>query len=143
MKLGQYFKKLLVNASVYYTVITVFYVVIMWVVNLEDDTFLLPADRLLLNFVFAALAAAAWGLYRMPRLAGAVRLLLHYGILVLAFYLCFLLPASMTGAQVFIGIALFTAVYFAIMGIAMLFLSRFRANAEQEAPYTNQYKKKI
>lgn len=142
MKLGQYLKKLLVHTSVYYTLITVLYVILMWVVNIEDDTFLLPADRLLLNFVFSALAAGAWSLYRLPRLHGAIRLLLHYGVLTLAFYLCFLLPASMRGAQVLIGIVLFTAVYFIILGLATLFLSRFRANAEQETPYAEQYKKK-
>ncbi len=142
MNIGTYLKKLLVNSSVYYTVITVFYVVIMWVVNLEDDTFLLPASRLLLNFIFSFLAAAAWGLYRMPRLPSAARLLLHYGILTLAFYLCFLFPAFMNGAQVFIGIVVFTALYFAIMGIGALFLARFRVNAEQASPYSEQYKKR-
>ena len=136
------FQSLLVNTSIYFTLITVVYVAIVWLVNVEDDTFLVSVDRLLLNFVFSALAAGAWTLSRLPRIRGAARLLLHYGILTLSFYLCFLLYAGMNGAQVLIGLAIFTVCYFAVWGISTLFLSRFRANAEQEAPYAEQYKKK-
>ena len=83
----------------------------------------------------------AQGLYRVPKLHGAVRLIAHYAILALAFYLCFLLPASMTASQVLIGLFAFTVIYAIVMGVAAFFRARFRANAEQEAPYASQFKK--
>lgn len=142
MNFRTYCKKLLVSASVWYALITVAYLIILWIVNIGDEEFLIPADRLLFNALFALLVAAAQSVRRLPRLEGAWRLLAHYGILLLSFYLCFLVPASMRAAQVLIGLVGFSAVYFAVMGIAALFRSRFRSNAEKEAAYTKQYAKK-
>ena len=142
MNVKTFCKKLLVNASVYYALITVAYVAILCVVNIEDDTFLIPADRLLFNALFSLLASAAWSISRLPQLTGGWRLLSHYAILMLSFYLCFLVPASMKAAQTLIGVVLFSAAYFAVMGIALLLRSRFRANAEKEAEYKPQYSKK-
>ena len=142
MNIRTFCKKLLVNASVYYALITVAYVAILCVVNIGDDEFLIPADRLLFNALFALLAAAAWSVYRLPNLAGGWRLLSHYGMLVLSFYVCFLVPASMRTAQALIGVVLFSAAYFAVAGVWALLLSRFRKNAEKEAAYESQYPKK-
>lgn len=141
MELKQFFKKLLVNASVYFTLITAAYALLTMVVHVGEERVLLSAAQMLYNFLFALLAATAWNLYRMPRLSGALRLLLHYGILVLAFYVCFLFPASMRSAQIIIGVVLFTVVYALLMLAATAFASRFRANVQKEAPYQPQFKK--
>ena len=142
MNIRNFFQKLVIHASVWYAIITVVYLIILWVVNIGDDEFLIPALRLLFNALFALLASVAWSVYRLPKPSRGLRLLCHYGILALSFYLCFLVPASMNAAQVLIGIVLFSVVYLVAVGLCALFASRFRANAEKEAAYTKQYSKK-
>lgn len=142
MNIKTFCKKLLVTASVYFALITVAYVAILCVVNVGDETFLIPADRLLFNALFSLLAAAAWRVSRLPNLSGGLRLISHYAILALSFYLCFLVPAAMKASQTLIGMVLFSAAYFAVTGIWALLLSRFRNNAEKEAAYESQYSKK-
>ncbi len=134
-------KKILTTASIYFTVITAIYTLLVMIVNVTEDEILLSAEQLLFNFLFSILAAIAWLLYRSKSMAGALRLVLHFGITAISFYLCFLLPAGMTAAQVFIGLFAYAIVYFLIVGITAFFKARFRANAEQEAPYENRYKK--
>ena len=65
----------------------------------------------------------------------------HYGILALAFYLCFLLSLSLPPAQVLIGMVAFTLIYATVMGIGALLVSRFRKNAKEEETYQSQFKK--
>lgn len=141
MNIKTLLKKILMTASVYFTVITAIYTLLVMVVNVTEDEILLSAEQLLFNFLFSVLAAIAWQLYRAKSIAGALRLVLHFGITALSFYLCFLLPAGMTSAQVLIGLFAYTLVYFLIVGGTAFFKARFRANAEKEAPYENRYKK--
>ena len=142
MNLKKLLKQLLTDTAVYFAWITAAYALLMLVVHVGEDEVLLPAKNLLLYFAFALLAALAQGLYRFKRLHGALRLLLHYGILALGFYLCFLLPAAMRPVQIMIGLVAFTVVYGVVLGIAALVLARFRKNAAaaQEPAYTRQFK---
>lgn len=142
MEPKRFFKKLLVNASVYFTLITAAYALITVFIHVGEERVLLSAVQMLYNFLFALLAAVAWNLYRMPQWSGALRLLLHYGILILAFYACFLFPASMRSAQIIIGIVLFTVLYALLMLIAHAFIAKLRANAQKEVPYEKQFQKK-
>lgn len=141
MNIKTVLKKLLTDSSVYFTLIAALYSLLMLIVNVAEEEVLLSAERLLLMFIFSVLAAMAQALRRLTVLHGAIRLLLHYGILAMAFYLCFLLPASMRAAQVLIGLFAFTILYAVVMGVIAIFRARFRANAEQEEAYTNRYKK--
>ena len=141
MNIRKIIKKLLTDTSIYFTVITAIYTLIMMIVNVSDNAVGLEAERLLLIFVFSALAALAQLLLGLKTLHGALRILLHGGILLLAFYLCFLLPASMKGAQVLIGLFAFAVVYAIVMALRALFISRFRANSEPDEPYREQFKK--
>ena len=142
MNIKAFFKKLLVTASVYFLLITAGYVAISMIVNITDDEVYLRASQLLFHFFFSLLAAGAWSIYRLTKFHSALRLLLHYGILLFSFYLCFLVPASMRAPQIAIGIVLFSLLYAIIMAITAFFLSRFRANAEKESTYTKQFTKK-
>ena len=141
MNIKSLFKKILTTTSIYFTVITAIYTLLVMVVNVSSDEILLSAEQLLLNAMFSLLAAIAWQIYRYEKMSGALRRLSHYGITILAFYLCFLLPAGMNAAQVLIGLVAYTLLYFLVVGVIALFKSRFRANAEKEAPYENRYKK--
>lgn len=142
MEFRSLLKKWLVDTAVYFTFITVAYALLMLAVNVSEQEILMPALRLVFNFIFAALAALAQGFYRAKGLHGALRLVLHYGILAVAFYLCFLLSLSLNAAQTLIGLVAFTLIYAAIMGIGALLLSRFRKNARaEEETYQSQFKK--
>lgn len=141
MEFKTIFKKILADTCLYFTLITVAYTVLMLIVNVGEEEILLSAMRLVLNFVFAVLAALAQGLYRKKDYNGALRLILHYGILAIGFYLCFLLSLSLSAAQILIGMVAFTLIYAVVMGCSALFLSRFRRNAQQEEIYQSQFKK--
>ena len=141
MNIKTLLRRILTTASVYFTFITAIYTLLVMVVNVTEDEILLSAEQLLFNFLFSILAAIAWQIFQAKSMAGALRLVLHFGITALSFYLCFLLPADMTAAQVLIGLFAYTLVYFLIVGCTAFFKARFRANAEKEAPYENRYKK--
>jgi hypothetical protein len=144
MKFKTLFQKLLTDTAVYFAWITAIYALLMLVVHVGEDEILLPAANLLIYFAFSLLAALAQGLYRIKRIPTALRLLLHYLILTVGFYLCFLLPAAMRPIQTFIGIIAFSIVWALVMGIAALFVARFRKNAaaEQEPAYKRQFQAK-
>ena len=142
MNVRQFFKKLIADTSVYFTILAAIYSALMMVVNVTEDEVLLSASRLLYLFLFAVLAALGQSFFRFATLPRAAKLFLYYGILGLAFYLCLLFPANMRGVTVFIGLVFFTLVYFAAAGIVALFVSRFRANKPQDTAYENQFKKK-
>ena len=84
MNIRKIIKKLLTDTSIYFTVITAIYTLIMMIVNVSDNAVGLEAERLLLIFVFSALAALAQLLLGLKTLHGALRILLHGGILLLA-----------------------------------------------------------
>ncbi|MBE6546404.1 MAG: hypothetical protein E7668_03045 [Ruminococcaceae bacterium] len=141
MDLRKVFKNMLTESCVYFALISALYCVLMLIVNVSEQEVLLSALTLLLIFVFSVLAMLAQTLYRYKALNGAARLFLHYAILALAFYLCFLLPASMTASQVLIGLTVFTLIYALVMGLSALFLRRLRKNAAREEIYQSQFKK--
>ena len=142
MTVKDFFKRLFITASIYFMVITAFYTLITMIVNVSDDEIYLRAVQMLFNFIFSLLASAAWQIFRLPKPSTAVRLLAHYAILLFAFYLCFLVPASMRAPQVVIGIILFSLIYAIVMAISAFFLSRLRNNREKEATYQKQFEQK-
>ncbi len=141
MEMKKLLKTMLTETSVFFTVITALYALLMMIVNTGDEEILLSAERLLLNFMFAWLSSLAQALYRMKNVPRVGRSLLRYAVFTLSFYLCFLLPAAMTAPQILIGLVLFTLAYGAIMGIGSLFLTRFRENTRPAQDYQNQFKK--
>ncbi len=142
MNIKTFFKKLLADTSIYFTLITAVYALLMLIAHVGEDAVAMEAYRLLLFFVFSVLAALAAFLLRLPRWHGALRITLHFAILAMAFYLCFLVPASMRASGVLIGLFAFAVIYWIGAAIVALFVSRFRKNAEQDVPYTKQYQKR-
>lgn len=142
MNAKKFFKQLLVTASVYFMLITAAYTLITMIVNVSDDRVYLRASQVIFNFLFSLLASAGWQIFRLQNLRAAARVLAHYAILLFAFYLCFLVPASMRAPQVVIGIILFSFVYAIAMAIASAFLSRLRTNRQKESSYQKQFAQK-
>ncbi len=134
-------RKILADTSVIFTILTAIYSLLMLIVNVSEDEVLMSATRVLLIFLFSALAAVAQAIFRTKSIPGAARLVLHFMILIAAFYLCFLLPAAMRPASLLIGLVTFTLLYFLVMGLASLFISKLRSNSEKDASYSSQFKK--
>lgn len=142
MNFRNFFKSLLRDTSIYFTLLAALYSLGMLLVNVGEEKVLLRADTLCFFFLFALLAALARSVLRMVSIARVGRVLLHYVILMLAFYLCLLLPNGMRAAQVFVGLVLFTVVYWIGAGLISVFLARFRKHSEQAENYDKQYQKK-
>ncbi len=140
MNIKQTVKKILTDACVLFSLITAAYALIVYLAYVKQDQVLMEAGRVLLFFVFSLLVSGANGIYRYKPLSGALRLLLHFLICTLAFYLCFLLPLSMPGSSVLVGLVFFVLAYFLVMGIFAWIASRFRKNREATEEYKSQYK---
>ena len=135
-------KRALPRCSIYFTILTALYTLMVMIVNVSDSETLLSANQILFLFVFSVLASVAWELFCLEKLHTVLRVLLHYGILLFSFYACFLLPAGMGGSQVFIGIVGFSLLYAIVMGLRALIRARFRANTEKATAYEKQYERR-
>lgn len=142
MTVKDFLKKLLCRACCYFTVCMLVYIIIAAIINVNDDALLLEAGRTVLFFVFSLLLALANNVLSLEKLSGKVKVLIHYLLTVFAFYACFMLPLSMRASSVLVGLVIFTLVYFAILGIAVAFKSRYRRNTEKAEKYEKQYSKK-
>ena len=141
MNIKQTIKKTLTDACVLFSLITAVYALIVWLTYVNQSQVLLEAGRVVLFFVFSLLVSGANVIYRYGKMPGGLRLLLHFLISMLAFYLCFLLPLSMPGSSVLVGMIFFALAYLLVMGIIAGFASRFRKNREAAEEYKSQYKK--
>ncbi len=142
MNIKQTIRKILTDACVLFSFITAAYALIVALVYVNQEQVLMEAGRVVLFFVFSLLVSAANVIYRQKSMSGAIRFFLHFLICTLAFYLCFLLPLSMPGSSVLVGLILFVLCYFLVMGVLALFTSRFRKNREAHEEYQSQYTKK-
>lgn len=142
MNIKQTIKKILTDACVLFSLITAAYALIVWLTYVNQNQVLLEAGRVVLFFVFSLLVSGANGIYRYQPLSSALRLVLHFLICTLSFYLCFLLPLSMPGSSVLVGLIFFILAYLLIMGIIAGLASRFRKNREAAEEYKSQYTKK-
>ena len=142
MNLKKFLKSLLGDTSVYFTLLAAGYCLMMIIVNVEKTEAGLRASTLLFLALFSLLAAFGRSVLRLSSMSGGARSALHYVILTFAFYLCLLVPAGMNAAQVLVGLALFSAIYWIAAGIIRLFAARLRKNREQIEKYEAQFSKK-
>ena len=118
------------------------YIIIAAAVNVGGGDLLLDASRVILFFVFASLWAIANAIYRSEIAGGAVRLLIHFILMLFAFYTCLMLPlASLNTSGMVVGFALFVVLYFAFMGISAAISSKYKENKEGSEQYASQFKK--
>ncbi len=139
MTVKAFIKQTFIRSCIYFTAIMLIYIVCAALANVGGTKLLLDAARTVLFFFFSLLLALANGIFMLKKLSGGVRLLLHYIIVLFAFYTCFMLPLSMRASSVVIGIAVFSIVYFALMGIITAVRSRYRTNLEKTQEYQKQY----
>jgi hypothetical protein len=141
MTAKSFVKKLLTKGCIYFSIIMLVYIIIAAIINVVDDELLLSAGRVVLFFVFSVLLAAANCLYSLDRPSGGARLIIHYLITLFAFYTCFMLSLSLRASSTLVGLVVFTAVYFAIMGVWAAFRAKYRTNKENAEKYISQYSK--
>ena len=142
MTIKKFIKQWLLHACVYFTLLMVVYTAIAAIVNVNDDTLLLDAGRCALFFVFALLLAVANTFFSFENMHVALKVIIHYAVTVAGFYACFLLPLSMQASGVLVGLALFSVIYFVILGLWALFKSRYQRNKENAEAYQSKYKGK-
>ena len=142
MNIKETIKRIIREACTLFTVITAVYALIMYMIYVNQDQTLMDAERVLLFFVFSLLFSGANGILRSKTISSPLRLLSHFGICTVAFYLCFLLPLNMPSSTAIVAIALFAVFYFLIAGVIALIRSRFKKNLEAATTYERQYKKK-
>ena len=141
MTVKGFIKKLLVHSCVYFTIAMLAYMLLAAIVNVGDGALLLDAGRTVLFFVFSLLLAGANSVFSIKELNAAIRVILHYVFTTFGFYVCFMMTLDMRAAQVFIGLVVFTLIYFIILGIIAAFRAKYRSNTERSEKYEKQYKK--
>ena len=142
MNIKAILKRVISHASVYFTVLTALYALLVMIINVTDEGAKLLASQLLFIFLFSVLASIGREFLYTEHISTGLGVLVHYVILLFAFYTCFLLPLGMQGVQIFVGIFLFSLVYGIVMGVRALIRARFRANSPKEKAYTKQYDRK-
>ncbi len=141
MDIKKLIKKALTASCVYFTVITAVYMLILQFINVSEDSAAVEAYRVLLFFIFSLLFATANAIRSIKQINASFRWVCHYLICAFAFYACFMLPVKMRPSSILTGLAIFTAVYLAVVGIRALFNSRFKSKNEQVEAYQSQFKK--
>ena len=142
MNIKETIKRIIREACALFTAITAVSALIMYLIYVNQDQTLMDAERVLLFFVFSLLFSGANGILRLKSMSSPLRLLIHFGICTIAFYLCFLLPLHMPASTATVAIALFAIFYFLIVGVIGLIRSRFKKNLEAATTYERQYTKK-
>ena len=142
MNIKEAIKRIIRESCFLFTVITAIYALIMYLIYVNQEQTLMDAERVLLFFVFSLLFSGANGILRAKTMSAPLRLLIHFGICTVAFYLCFLLPLHMPSSTAIVAIALFDVCYFLISGVIAMIRSRFRKNLEAATSYERQYTKK-
>ena len=135
-------KNIFKNACVIFTVFTALYSVISAIINVDDSVVRLEVSRIILFFMASVLFSAANGIFKIERLHGALKILLHYLLTLAAFWACMLLPLSLDPSTTIVGIVIFSLIYLIVALIAYFIRSRYRANTEKDEEYVPQYKKK-
>ncbi len=143
MTIKGFIKKALSHACAYFSIIMLGYIIIAAIINVGDKAILLEAGRTVLFFLFSLLWACANVIFSIKTIGGGVRLVVHYLIMLFAFFACLLLPlSSLKASGYLIGAVIFTLIYFAIMGLIHLFTSKLKANVESTENYEKQFSKK-
>jgi hypothetical protein len=138
-----FIKKTLAHACSYFTLIMLIYIILAAIVNVGEDKLFLEASRTVLFFFFSLFWACANVIFSFKTLGGGVRLIIHYLIMLFSFYAFLLLPlATLKASGYFVGVIVFSIVYFATMGIIHLISTKFKANVESSEKYEKQFSKK-
>ena len=97
-----------------------------------------------LGDVLSTLCAFVFALHiiTVDKLATALRVVIHFIIVMFAFYACLLLPLSMPASSVFVGLIFAAVIYAIVMGLVALFRSRYKRISENHENYEKKFNKK-
>jgi hypothetical protein len=95
----------------------------------------------MLFFLASLLFSLANGIFRINKLHGAVKLLLHYLLSTFAFCACMLLPLSLDSTSTLVGIILFSVIYFIIAALIAFFRARYKRRVDENSEYKSQFSK--
>lgn len=132
-------KKIFSKACVLFTVIIAIYTMIVAFVNVDQSTILLDGVRVLLFFVFSLLISIANFIFSLKQVPSVARLLVHYAISALAFYICLMLPIAPTPSHTVVGLVIFTIIYFIAVGIIALFRARYKKQSDTDRSYKKHF----
>lgn len=125
-------KRLCTGACVYFTLLALSLMLIRTIAAGLDGG-IIEISRFLLLLPCGLLLSAAGTVYRHTRLQGWARLLLHYLLTTLAFFLCLWLPAGgHTAADHLISIAFFTVGYALVFAVILLTRHHYRSIREED-----------
>ncbi len=141
MKLKDHIKKILYSASAYFTIIIILYTLAVIFVNVDAGEILLEASRVMLFLFFSLLLSVANYIFALKILPTFARVLIHFVLTAFAFYLCFMAPISPTPSTAFVGITLYTILYFVLSGIIAVIKSRYKRQSESEEKYEKRFSK--
>lgn len=115
-------KRQISRGCLYSAVISLVFFLFSFFGGVEDPR--IPLQSYLLILLFGQIIAAADLLFRFEKLPPVLRFLLHYLVLLSAFCLIFLVSGRIVSAgsvaAVFVAIVVFTALYFAFVGVFFL-----------------------
>ena len=133
MKTSTIFKQLFTGTCVYYSVFSLVLLVVSIIFKGGVENVGIGVLNVLLLFPFSFALSGAEFLRKSTKLSGAVRMLLHYLILVAAFLLFLWLPSNMTKnlGNGLLMICLVTAVYWLVYLICRLTVKRFHSFQEE------------
>ena len=142
MDLKTFVKKTLINTSVIFSLVTLFYCLLVALVNASATEILLEATRIILFFFFALLVSLANSILGVKPIPSALRYILHFLLCGFAFYLCVLFPlidAGAGGSFVVVGLSAFTLLYVIVLVVITVIKSNVTRKKEKKQDYTKRF----
>lgn len=128
----QLIKRIFSGTCLWFTLLAVSLMLIRLIADGDSDG-ILEIPRFLLLLPCGLFLAAAGTVYRHTALAAWVRLLLHYLLSMLAFFLFLWLPAGgHTAVKNLLAIVFFTLIYVAVFAVVLLTRKRIRGIREED-----------
>ena len=115
------FEKMLLCGTGYTVLILTMFYIFAAIVGFEDKS--ISIGRFFIVLAFGMIIALAELIYNLLTLKRVFKYLIHYALLLIAFIIVFMLGEFITvngPASVFVGVTIFTALYFLIYGIVYL-----------------------
>lgn len=144
MKKNQNFKKIFLNACVYYTATTFLLIFLFWLIS-DDITRAMHPVALMLILPFSLGFSAANNLLQYEKMGLWSRVILHYAITMASIWCFLFLPNKAKGqsaAGALILYLILTLLYAVIMGVFLYFKGRIKRITREESKYISVYKKK-
>lgn len=110
---NNYFKRIMKNSCVYFTVISVILLTIQLIFGEQSDYTTVTPWRFILIYPYSCLISAARELMKYDKLSYPIRVIFHYFAVIWGFFFLMYLPASMkaSGSTLLVALSLLTMLY--------------------------------